>query len=73
MKLKLFISEPATDINWRTMDHWRNHATVILTDGTRPKDTMVSLDILNVTSLVVDSWKASGLKAEFVLERKGNR
>ena len=55
------------------MDHWRNHATVILTDGTRPKDTMVSLDILNVTGLVVDSWKAGGLKAEFVLERKGNR
>ena len=71
--MKLFISEPATDLNWQTMDHWRNHATVILTDGTRPKDTMVSIDILNVTGLVVDNWKALGHKAEFVLERKRDR
>ena len=55
------------------MHHWRNHATLILTDGTRPKDTMVSIDILNVTGLVVDNWKASGHKAKFVLERKEDR
>ena len=66
-------SEQATDVNWHTLDHWRNHATIVLSDGSRPKDTMVSADILNVTGLAVDNWKASGHKAQFVLERGGNR
>ena len=73
MKLKLVASEPATDVNWHALDHWRNHATLILSDGSRPKDTMVSTDILNVTGLAVDNWKASGHKAQFFLEREGGR
>lgn len=73
LKLKLVASEQATDENWHTLDHWRNHATLILSDGSRPKDTMVSTDILNVTGLAVDKWKASGHKAQFVLERQGDR
>ena len=73
LKLKLIASEPATDINWHTLDHWRNHATLILSDGSRPKDTMVSTDILNVTGLAVDEWKANGQKAQFLLEREGDR
>ena len=71
--MKLVASEKATDENWHTLNHWRNHATLVLSDGSRPKDTLVSTDILNVTGLAVDKWKASGHKAQFILDREGDR